>query len=101
MQDLSEGTRDQLYLSLRIASLELQIQAGLPPLPFVADDLFVNFDDARAAAGFRVLKDLAKLTQVIYITHHDHLVPIFKDLCGSEASIVEMRRPASHAPEQG
>lgn len=100
MQDLSVGTGDQLFLSLRIASLELQIQAGLPPLPFVADDLFVNFDDARAAAGFRVLKDLSKLTQVIYITHHDHLMPIFRGLCGSEASIVEMRRLASHAPEQ-
>lgn len=36
---LSEGTRDQLFLSLRIAAIELQLKHKRP-LPFIADDLF-------------------------------------------------------------
>jgi uncharacterized protein YhaN len=39
----------------------------------VADDIFVNFDDDRARAGFEVLGDLATRTQVIFFTHHPRL----------------------------
>jgi uncharacterized protein YhaN len=42
-------------------------------MPFIADDLFINFDDKRAAAGFQVLNELAKKTQVLFFTHHQHL----------------------------
>ena len=45
---LSTGTADQLYLALRIAAVEDFLNHGTP-LPFVADDLFINFDDDRAA----------------------------------------------------
>jgi uncharacterized protein YhaN len=55
---MSEGTRDQLYLALRLAAVELHLAHGRP-LPFVADDLFINYDDERAAAGFKALADLA------------------------------------------
>ena len=51
---LSDGTRDQLYLSLRIASLEHHLETN-PPLPFIVDDILVQFDDARAAAALQVL----------------------------------------------
>ena len=71
-EGMSEGTTDQLYLALRIAALEDLIDHGVC-LPFVADDLFVNFDDERAAAGFRVLAELATKTQVLFFTHHTHL----------------------------
>ena len=76
VQALSEGSRDQLYLALRMAGLELHLEEGRTPLPFIADDLFVNFDDARAAAGFKALGELARRTQVIYFTHHHHLIAI-------------------------
>ncbi len=72
---LSEGTIDQLYLSLRIAAVEDAIESGLK-LPFLADDLFINFDDARSEAGFRVLAELAAKTQVLFFTHHDHLAGV-------------------------
>ena len=45
-------------------------------LPVLADDLFINFDDLRAEAGFRVLGELAKSTQVLFFTHHQHLLDI-------------------------
>ncbi len=72
---LSEGTRDQLYLSLRIASLEHHLDTN-PPLPFVVDDILVQFDDARAAATLQVLADLSDRTQVVFFTHHEHLLDV-------------------------
>jgi uncharacterized protein YhaN len=69
---MSEGTLDQLYLALRIAAVEEAIDQGIR-LPFLADDLFINYDDQRAAAGFRVLAELSKRTQVLFFTHHEHL----------------------------
>ena len=65
---LSTGTADQLYLALRIAAVEEFLDHGTA-LPFIADDLFINFDDDRAAAGFEVLSQLAKKTQVLLRTH--------------------------------
>ena len=72
---MSTGTADQLYLALRIASVTDYLDRA-PSLPFVADDLFINFDDERAAAGFRVLGQLGTATQVLFFTHHEHLVDI-------------------------
>ena len=40
----------------------------------MADDLFINFDPERSAAGFEVLGRLAEQTQVLFYTHHPHLV---------------------------
>jgi uncharacterized protein YhaN len=70
--EMSEGTRDQLFLALRLAAVE-QTMAGGAPLPFFADDLFVSFDDDRARAGLEVLGELSRTTQVLFFTHHDHL----------------------------
>jgi uncharacterized protein YhaN len=72
---MSEGTIDQLFLALRIASIEQSVKGG-SILPVLADDLFINFDDGRAEAGFRVLGELAKSTQVLFFTHHKHLLEI-------------------------
>ena len=75
--EMSDGTRDQLYLALRLAGLLSDLPSTRArQLPFIADDLFVNYDDLRAAAGFRVLAELAGHTQVIYLSHHDHLADV-------------------------
>lgn len=79
---MSEGTCDQLYLALRVALLESSL-AGREPLPFVVDDLLVMFDDARAAAALEVLARLSESTQVIFFTHHQHLVDIAQETVGS------------------
>ena len=83
---MSEGTRDQLYLALRLAALEEHGEKA-SALPFVADDLFINFDDGRARAGLRVLAHIAKRTQVIFLSHHDHLVDIVRDVFGPEVNV--------------
>jgi len=65
--------RDQLYLALRVAVVEGHV-ANAEPLPFIAVDLLVNFDDTRAAATIALLSELGRATQVILFTHHDHSV---------------------------
>lgn len=66
---LSEGTRYQLYLALRIASLERYLERN-PALPLVLDDILIHFDDERAAAALEVLGELAERVQVLFFTHH-------------------------------
>jgi uncharacterized protein YhaN len=82
---MSTGSVDQLYLALRLAAIEDYIDRA-NVLPFVADDLFINFDNDRAAAGFRLLGELAKKTQVLFFTHHEHLVDIAEETLGCRST---------------
>jgi uncharacterized protein YhaN len=86
---MSAGTADQLYLALRVAAVEDFIDQGVP-LPFIADDLFINFDDARAAAGFKVLAELAQKTQVIFFTHHQHLLEVARQAIGPDVPTITL-----------
>ncbi|MGW4410451.1 AAA family ATPase [Nonomuraea sp. NPDC004702] len=72
---LSEGTRDQLYLALRMASLERYAEEDRT-LPFVVDDIFMTFDDQRTRAALEVLDEMADRFQMIVFTHHDHLTEL-------------------------
>ncbi len=75
LKGMSDGTADQLYLALRIASLEDWLDHH-PPMPLIVDDVLINFDDQRAIAALLVLADLSRRTQVIFFTHHRHLVDL-------------------------
>ena len=86
---LSEDTGDQLFLSLRLAAVEMQLQHA-QPLPFIADDLFIKYSDDRAARGFKALSDLATKSQVIYFTQHDHLVEVARGAIGKELSVIQL-----------
>lgn len=86
---MSDGTRDQLYLALRLAALELHLVQA-QSLPFVADDLFVNYDDARAKAGLEELRVLSASTQVLFLSHHDHLIPAVRSVFGEAVNIVRL-----------
>jgi uncharacterized protein YhaN len=66
---MSSGTRDQLYLALRLATIEWRAQSS-EPMPFIVDDILINFDDERSAATLKSLAVLAEKTQVILFTHH-------------------------------
>ncbi|MEW8009347.1 MAG: hypothetical protein G8D90_14430 [gamma proteobacterium symbiont of Clathrolucina costata] len=69
VEGLSSGTRDQLYLALRLASLERYMDSA-ESMPFIVDDILVDFDDARSEAALREMSDLSKKAQVILFTHH-------------------------------
>jgi uncharacterized protein YhaN len=72
---LSDGTRDQLYLSLRLAAIEHHAET-VAPCPVILDDILINSDDARASAALHVIGDLAKRMQVLFFTHHKRLVEL-------------------------
>jgi uncharacterized protein YhaN len=84
---MSEGTRDQLYFALRLAAVELHLGQTIP-LPFIADDLFINYDDGRATAGLEALAKLSERTQVIFLTHHAHLVPLAQSVFGEGLNVL-------------
>jgi uncharacterized protein YhaN len=80
---MSDGTRDALYLALRLASLHHYFSTH-EPMPFIVDDILINLDDRRAAAAFTALAELATKTQVIFFTHHNHLCDLAKNTVPSE-----------------
>lgn len=83
VSELSTGTRYQLYLALRAAA-HADYASQRPPLPFVADDIMESFDDERAGAAFQVLGRMAEKGQVIYLTHHQHLLDLARDVLGKD-----------------
>lgn len=78
--DLSKGTRFQLYLALRIAGYH-EVAAARETLPFIADDIMETFDDNRAGRAFELMAEMARVGQVIYLTHHEHLCGIALRAC--------------------
>jgi uncharacterized protein YhaN len=72
---MSDGARDQLYLALRLASLETYLDKH-EPMPIIIDDLLLHFDNDRALAALKALADLARRTQILFFTHHRHLVEL-------------------------
>ena len=68
-----------MFLALRIAALELQAEQGAPAL-FIADDFFINFDDKRSQAGLQSLYALSAKTQVLFLSHKEHLLPVIAQL---------------------
>jgi uncharacterized protein YhaN len=86
---LSEGTADQLFLALRIATIEDHAHRARP-LPFVADDLFVTFDDTRTKAGLTLLAELGRTTQTIVFTHHQHVVEAARHVLGDKVETIDL-----------
>ena len=82
VEGMSSGTRDQLYLALRLASLEKYMESS-EPMPFIVDDILVDFDDARSQAALHALAELSERTQVILFTHHSRVVEQSKKVHGA------------------
>ena len=66
---LSAGTADQLYLATRLAICDLVLPED-KQVPIILDDALANFDDERAAAALRWLKEEAKHRQILLFTCH-------------------------------
>lgn len=79
VEGMSDGTREQLYLALRLASLERHLD-GPEPMPLIVDDLLLRSDDERAAAILDVLADLSAKTQVLFFTHQRRFAAMATDL---------------------
>ncbi|OYQ31412.1 hypothetical protein CHU95_19870 [Niveispirillum lacus] len=86
VEGMSEGLRDQLFLALRIASVEAHVTQATP-LPFIADDLFITSDEARTRAGLVALAELGQATQVVLFTHHEYVVQAGVEALGDAARV--------------
>jgi uncharacterized protein YhaN len=72
---MSDGSRDQLYLALRLATLEQHIKKE-EPMPFVVDDILIGFDDNRTRVCLEVLAQLSSNIQVLLFTHHQRVLEL-------------------------
>lgn len=85
---LSRGTKEQLYLCLRLALAATHAEQTVP-LPFVLDDVLVNFDPRRAAAVAAAIAETAREHQVLAFTCHPHIVELFSG-AAPDCRIVEL-----------
>lgn len=71
-ETISRGTKEQMYLSLKLA-----MTFRLDPLgeyPILMDEIAINFDENRRSGLYKVLNELSEQRQVIYLTcHHWYL----------------------------
>lgn len=78
---LSRGTKEQLYLALRLGYAFNYSDKNNLALPLIIDDAFVNFDYKRTTAVLKCLKEFSENNQVLYFTCH---VKMIKDILDSE-----------------
>jgi uncharacterized protein YhaN len=90
VEELSDGTRDQLYLALRLASMERYGERS-GPMPLVLDDVLIHFDDDRARAALDVLIRFARNNQVLFFTHHARLRDLARDASGGHLQEHELQ----------
>jgi len=82
---LSQGTREAVFLALRLALAAAFARRGAL-LPLVLDDVLVNFDNRRAKAAAEVLRDFCYTGhQILLFTCHRHMMELF------QAANVEVR----------
>lgn len=84
---LSEGTRDQLFLALRLALLE---RRGGEALPFIGDDLLTSFDETRTAASLSLLAAAGRARQIIVFTHHRHVAELAEAVDGHIVDVIRL-----------
>lgn len=71
-RDLSRGTAELAYVSIRLA-LALTIE-GRKDLPIMMDDTFVNFDDRRTERVLSLLKQIGQEEhQILFMTCHQKI----------------------------
>ncbi len=79
VNEMSGGSRDQLYLSLRLAALSIYLETS-EPMPFIVDDILIKFDDDRAKATLEILSEISNKTQVLFFTHQARHIDIIKTI---------------------
>lgn len=79
---LSRGTLEQLYLSLRLAHLDVYHRER-PSIPILMDDVLVNFDPKRAKRTAEVLAEFSddRGIQILFFTCHPHTAGLFPEKC--------------------
>ena len=67
LEYLSEGTKNQVYLAVRLAICRLALP-GEDPCPLILDDVLLTFDDDRARRALEFLLELGEERQILLFT---------------------------------
>jgi uncharacterized protein YhaN len=70
--ELSRGTAEQLYLSLRFGFIR-EFGKKAESLPIIFDDILVNFDPKRFRAACNAINGLTETNQVLFFTCHPEI----------------------------
>lgn len=89
---LSRGTREQLYLALRLSLISHLARQGMQ-LPVLIDDVLVNFDPQRQEQAAELLVEFSRSHQVLYFTCHPNTVQLLRRF-ESDLTLVEL--PGDH-----
>lgn len=65
-EELSRGTAEPLYVSLRLAFIKNS--QDIVSLPIIVDDGFVNFDQKRKKKMYHLLKEISQFSQVLFFS---------------------------------
>ncbi len=76
---LSTGTREQLYLAIRLAYV-LHYCTKAEPLPIVLDDVLANFDPVRTRRTLEALGNITDRVQVLLFTCHPHVAELAQNV---------------------
>ena len=91
-EHLSRGTREQLYLCIRMGLCH-EFAGHSAALPLVMDDVLVNFDAERAEAVGRMLVAAAREQQILLFTCQPHTRELLRAL-SPDVHVVELPRYA-------
>ncbi|MFJ7733476.1 AAA family ATPase [Lysinibacillus sp. NPDC097231] len=72
MAELSQATKEQAYISLRMALAKTLTASA--PFPFIMDDPFVHFDRNRTDKMVQLMKEVGYERQILYFTCHDAML---------------------------
>lgn len=75
---LSRGTREQLFLSLRFGLIQ-DLGQRSEPLPVILDEALVNFDPERGMRAARAFVELSRTNQLLVFTCHPTIVELFQE----------------------
>ena len=85
-QQLSRGTREQLFLALRFG-LILELGQRSERLPVIVDEALVNFDPTRGTKAAGSFIDLSETNQVLVFTCHPQIVEWFVEAASQRGAV--------------
>jgi len=81
--EMSRGTKEQLYLAMRLGLIK-EYEIRSESMPIIMDDILPNFDDARGPLAVKALEEFSKDRQIIVLTCHKNTLDMYKQLGGRD-----------------
>ena len=89
---ISTGTREQVYLALRLAIID-HLDARGERLPLFMDEAFVNWDAGRRDRAFELMRQIAETRQIFFFTCHPDMAQELAERGGQIIRLTETVRP--------